>query len=793
MKQKYSLVIFSMLCLFIFDGSILYSQSANPLIHAMQFSQPVTNKVASLPTDAIEDVSKRTLYSSTWKTGTGKFIARYSSTMINYPDANGQLQPVDLTLHSDSRGWVADKQLNACYLHSDRSTAINIGGNDEITFNKNCTINGMPLDQQIVSMKNEKVVINMSQGVHKYLMFVDDGIKTDYVFDTALEGGINVAEEVEVPAGCTLQRDEQYGTYQPSGWEGDYLLLAPDGKQILARFLAAECYDSKRHWCFANYSVEKKDGKNILTTSIPAAWLATAVYPVTLDPLVVGRTSHWTGGSTPSCQYPNFSTDSILVTIPPKITVTYFTVDYAYVSSTAGRGIPLNDGLFYLSTPCRNNPNDTTRCRPGDTAGICYLLPYEDFHDPYTCCYSPKCDSQSFYLDAHLSRFSGGVGCDTSTIWYSKGRYAGFQYFFSAYIEGYTDSVISLKYNPASQCSNSCNLTMDALIRYGVPPYRVSHPWAARDTVVGAYASCTSQGTAILNLKIPGAHCPFTCLSPDTTILVPPPIVVDFCNDTVRNIPSLKVTLKPIPIISATPIDSVVCSGFPVTLGMNSCVPGTTYNWISSFNVSGSGDSVIDHTIDTGSGPMTVTYKIAGSANGCNSDTITAKGVINPVPIMRVSPGNDSIKLGSSVTLKASGAITYSWSPATGLSCTNCPNPVATPTITTTYTVTGTDSGGCEAEVVFTIFVQDQTIIIPNVITPNNAGSLGLDNVFFITNLNYYPNSKLTIYDRWGKQIYTNSNYLNDWNGGGQSDGVYYYTLILQNGKKYQGFYQLIK
>lgn len=48
-----------------------------------------------------------------------------------------------------------------------------------------------------------------------------------------------------------------------------------------------------------------------------------------------------------------------------------------------------------------------------------------------------------------------------------------------------------------------------------------------------------------------------------------------------------------------------------------------------------------------------------------------------------------------SAQLQAFGATSYTWSPATGLSCTNCPNPVATPATTTTYTVTGNLSGSC--------------------------------------------------------------------------------------------------
>ncbi len=787
MKHKYSLVTCTVAFLLLLSGGILRAQSANPLIHSVQFpNAPVNENGKDLLKDMIEDPSQRTLYSSTWKGKNGKVVIQYSTIMINYKDANGRLVPLDNTLRSDKRGWVADKQPNPCYFHSDRSTGINLGGDAEITFNKNCTVNGMPLDQHIASMDKNEVKMDLTEGVHKDLTFVTDGIKTDYIFDKPLDGGISVAEEVEVPHGAYLIRDVNSGTMTSTGWNGDYLLLSANGK-LLSKFMAAECYDAKKHYGYATYSVEVKDGKNILTTTIPNEWLKIAQYPVTLDPLVVGATSHWTGGATVSCLYPNFHTDSILVTIPPKITITYFTIDYAYVSNVVGQPTPLSDGVFYLSTPCAKT--DTLGCIV-DTGGICYLKPYEDLHNPMTCCYKPSCSPQSFYLAAHLSRLRGGFGCDSSTIWYSVSKYAGFQYFFSAYVAGYTDSVNSLSYIPSSQCSNNCTLTMDATMLDGVPPYTVSHPWAVRDTIVGAYSGCASTGKALMKLKIPGANCPFTCLSPDTTITVPPPTVVDACGDTVKNLKAQQVTLKPKPVISATPVDSIVCSGLPVTLNMTSCVPGTTYNWIGSDNASGSGLSISDATADTSTTlPMKVTYKIIGNANGCLSDTITAKGVINPYPNATIT-GIDTLDLGKSETLTATGGGTYNWTPVTGLSCATCPNPVATPTITTTYFVNVTDSEGCSKIIPFTIIVLDENIIIPNVITPNGDN---VNDLFVINGLQYYNNAKLTIYDRWGKQVYTSSNYKNDWNGGGQVDGVYYYVLVLPNAKKFDGYFQIIK
>ena len=86
------------------------------------------------------------------------------------------------------------------------------------------------------------------------------------------------------------------------------------------------------------------------------------------------------------------------------------------------------------------------------------------------------------------------------------------------------------------------------------------------------------------------------------------------------------------------------------------------------------------------------TYTVnATSANGCTgTQTVTIQAV-------SVSPnaGPDvSICLGSSIQLNATGGSIYAWSPSTGLSNINIANPIATPTSTTTYTVTvGVPSG----------------------------------------------------------------------------------------------------
>ncbi len=76
-------------------------------------------------------------------------------------------------------------------------------------------------------------------------------------------------------------------------------------------------------------------------------------------------------------------------------------------------------------------------------------------------------------------------------------------------------------------------------------------------------------------------------------------------------------------------------------------------------------------------------------------------------PELEVSPTQNTLCEGEAVPLSASygSDATYTWSPPTGLSCTDCPNPVATPGTSTTYTVTASNASGCEESAEISIIV----------------------------------------------------------------------------------------
>lgn len=140
--------------------------------------------------------------------------------------------------------------------------------------------------------------------------------------------------------------------------------------------------------------------------------------------------------------------------------------------------------------------------------------------------------------------------------------------------------------------------------------------------------------------------------------------------------------------------------GFPAGSGGT---PAYTFNWNpgTSLDFPSFANPVAAPTVTT-------TYVLTVvDMNGCvDSDTMTV--YVNNPP--QVSAGADSsVTCGDSLGLSGSasgvGAITYSWSPGGSLSSTTVANPTATPTGTTTYVLTASDSLGCSASDSVTITV----------------------------------------------------------------------------------------
>jgi gliding motility-associated-like protein len=96
------------------------------------------------------------------------------------------------------------------------------------------------------------------------------------------------------------------------------------------------------------------------------------------------------------------------------------------------------------------------------------------------------------------------------------------------------------------------------------------------------------------------------------------------------------------------------------------------------------------------------------------------------------------------------------------------------------------DNVGCADTLRKTLDVRQQTTwFIPSLFSPNGDGS---NETFSIIEMDKYPGSSLTIFDRWGKEQFSSSDYKNDWKGDDLQEGVYFYVVKRSDGQTFNGY-----
>lgn len=140
--------------------------------------------------------------------------------------------------------------------------------------------------------------------------------------------------------------------------------------------------------------------------------------------------------------------------------------------------------------------------------------------------------------------------------------------------------------------------------------------------------------------------------------------------------------------IHITTGNATICPNTSVQLtAIGSGGTGTIhFSWSPSASLSSSTGTTV-----TASPLTTTTYTITGAdSTGCIGSAV-AVVTVQQLTLITVKP--DTICQGSSATLSAEGADTYTWAPATGLNTTTGNVVIANPTTTTTYTVSGSKNG----------------------------------------------------------------------------------------------------
>ncbi|HLV42083.1 MAG TPA: gliding motility-associated C-terminal domain-containing protein, partial [Brumimicrobium sp.] len=182
-----------------------------------------------------------------------------------------------------------------------------------------------------------------------------------------------------------------------------------------------------------------------------------------------------------------------------------------------------------------------------------------------------------------------------------------------------------------------------------------------------------------------------------------------------------------------------------------------TFDWLTN---TGTGASI--QNISGGDYSVTVT-----DGAGCEISTtytVPSNGALS----IQVLPEEATILKGEEIALSVNvdpGIVneTYNWTPATGLSCTNCPNPIASPSVTTTYYVEVTTPDNCSGIDSTLIIVNDvcSDIYIPNIFSPNGDGK----NDEYCIYGECISTFSLQIFNRWGELVYISDNEENCWDG----------------------------
>jgi gliding motility-associated-like protein len=195
---------------------------------------------------------------------------------------------------------------------------------------------------------------------------------------------------------------------------------------------------------------------------------------------------------------------------------------------------------------------------------------------------------------------------------------------------------------------------------------------------------------------------------------------------------------------------------------------------ISNNSVSGNWSPALDNS-------ATTNYTFTPSLGQCSSDA-TLTITVNPFPQFSITQGCD----GTDFVLSATGIGTtnanFIWFDNLHQNIGTAPSLIITNSGNYSLELS---NNGCSEEKPVT--VSNILCSVPKGISPNGDGD---NDTFDLSNLNV---QKLQIFNRYGSEVYSKSNYSNEWNGNSNAgenlpDGTYYYFIQFANGKNKTGW-----
>ncbi len=253
-----------------------------------------------------------------------------------------------------------------------------------------------------------------------------------------------------------------------------------------------------------------------------------------------------------------------------------------------------------------------------------------------------------------------------------------------------------------------------------------------------------------------------------------------------------------VPSVSISQSVNNVCPGTPITftaLPVNGGKEPIYQWWVNGHAEGANNYQFISSTLANGD---VVTCQVTPNAPclsmpTVNSNTLTV--TLLPEPIIDAGP-NVTIHVGDQTQLNATATgdiLSIQWSPAAGLSDAAIPNPIATPTETTKYTLLVQTKNTCVAMDSLTIKVLPVDVDIPNAISPNHDG---VNDVWNIKHLDQFTTCTVKIFNRYGQQLFNSTGYPRPWDATYKNKqlpmGTYYYIIDLKDGSAVRSGYVVV-
>lgn len=242
-----------------------------------------------------------------------------------------------------------------------------------------------------------------------------------------------------------------------------------------------------------------------------------------------------------------------------------------------------------------------------------------------------------------------------------------------------------------SGCKAIANVTVT-----GVSSITLTATASPTAVCAGSTATLTASGATSYTWQPGSLNTSTIAVTPGSTTVYTLTGVTGACSSTITK----TLVVNALPSVSVTPTATTVCSGTSTSF---TATGASTYSWTPGTGLSATTGSVVIATPGS-----TTIYTVTGT----NAASCTAKATftvtVNATPTVIVSPNPTTICVGSTATLTATGGTTYSWTPGTGLSATTGNTVAASPSVTTSYTVTGT-TGSCTGSVSAQVIVSANT------------------------------------------------------------------------------------